>query len=268
MKRYLAIAALAAVIVPMASAADVWFGRIYGGIHPMDRPAISIEDHVQGQIPVVGPKGFHPVSPLSDAFKLTDGSTAGVVMADFGAHWATTITFEDTAGNFTPSVVERIRSFGGNPDTRNWQNLVVEWKNSSGVWTRFFATSPSFGHMYATITDGNGDPRWGENIAVEYPSATESMIEIYNSDGDLLAGGAVIHGLRFSYWLVSSWGSQILPGKEEFDLGFQPTPPVPGQHPGYADVTGSIIQEIDVFVPEPSAALLLITGVLALTRRR
>ncbi len=266
MRKSCVMALLVALLVPMA-AADTWMGRLYGGIHPSDRPEISTTDHVQGQVPAVGGKGFHGATPPGGEVRLTDGTTAGVVNADFGAHLATIITFEDTLNNFTPTVVERIRSFGGNPDTRNWQNLVVEWKNAQGVWTRFFADSPSFGHMYATITGSDGNPRWGENIAVEYPSATQSLIEIYNPNGGLLAGGAMIYGLRFNYWLVSSWGSQILPGKEEFDLGFQPTPAVPGQHPGYADVTGSIIQEIDVFVPEP-ASLLLLVSCAALIRRR
>jgi hypothetical protein len=269
----LSLALLTASFVAAASAADTYFSDIYGdtnadpayvGADLTDRPEISGTDWIQGEVGTVGGKGFQ----VNGAAELTEGSPTGAVSADFAAHQAVSVTYEDTQGSFTPTQVLKIRSFGGNADTRNWQNLTLEWKDGTGGWNQLFADSRSFGHMYAMIEnpDEPGEPFWNSNIAAEFPSASLSLIEIFNSDGGLLFGGETVYGLRFNYWLVSSWGSQILPSQDEFDKGFDP---IDGDAaPQYADVTGSVIQEIDVFVPEPTTLTLLALGALGLIRRR
>jgi hypothetical protein len=269
MARFL-VAVLASSLVAVASA-DTYFSDIYGdtgadpaygGADVADRPAISDSDWIQGEVGTVGGKGWQ----VNGAAELTEGSETNAVSADFDAHIPVSVTYEDTQGNFMPTVVQTIRSFGGNADTRNWQNLTVSWKDSSGTWNQLFADSRHFGHMYAMIEnpDEPGEPWWNNNVAAEFPSAFKSMIEIYNESGGLLFGGETVYGLKFDYWLVSSWGSQILPSKDEVDKGFSP---IDGE-PKFADVTGSVIEEIDVFVPEPGTLTLLALGAIGLIRRR
>lgn len=267
----LSIVILVSVTLIGTAQADTWFGELYGdtnaspfpygGPDLSERPAVSSTDHIQGLVPAVvrppqigGPAG------------MTDGSTDDaddVVAADFGADEPMIFTWEDTAGTFTPSQVLVIRSFGGNNDPRNWQNVVFEWKDSAGQWTRFF-NDHNFGHLHAMINEPStpNEPWWGNNIAGEFPSASKSLVEINNGGAPLL-GGETIYGLRATYWLVSSFDSSIRPSFEEMQNGFDPA-----SNGAVADVTGSVLEEIDVIVPEPTSVSLLIVSLLGLYRRR
>ncbi len=260
----------AMLLATSAAQADTWFGELYGDTNAQPayggpdlsaRPAVSSSDHIQGQVPSVtkGPQ-------IGTAAGMTDGSDADpddVVAADFGADVPMVFTWEDSAGTFDPSPVLAIRSFGGNADTRNWQNVVFEWKNAAGDWNTFFANH-NFGHLHAMINEPStpNEPWWGNNIAAEFPSASKSMIEINNGGAPLL-NGEVVYGLRASYWLVSSFDSTIRPSQDELSKGFDPV-----GNGLFADVTGSVLEEIDVIVPEPTTALLLLVGGAALAARR
>jgi hypothetical protein len=266
----LVIVTLMTSLLAGGALADDWFGELYGDTNGVpfayagpdlsDRPAISSTDHLQGQVPsVVRPPQIGNVAGLTDG----SGEDADdVVAADFGADQPMILTWEDSAGTFVPSPIYTIRSFGGNADTRNWQNVVFEWKDSTGNWTRFFQDH-NFGHLHAMINEPSmpNEPWWGNNIAAEFPSASKSLVEISNGGLPLLSGETV-YGLRATYWLVSKFDSSIRPSFEEMQNGFDPV-----GDGVIADVTGSILEEIDVIVPEPASAALLLC-LLPLCRRR
>ena len=238
MKNLCVVLAIVGATAMTAVAADVWSGTMYATYSDFN-PAISSTDALQGKVGVIDAGGFHFALP-NDPAKFTDGQLGAnidCVLADYGSP-TLTVRYEDTASNWTPAAIKGIYSFAGNDgkDGRVFQDLQVQWKDSTGTWNTAFG-----GANLTAPTSGYGVHNGGQWQG--------SILALTNDAGDKLFGGATVYGLKFTYWAVDNTQDWFVPPT---DTGA---------------VAATILKEIDVVVPEPASLLLLGLGSLFLRRR-
>lgn len=250
----LTMAALAASLLPMASAAPTAV-TLNGADSSSLAAYVSTTDLLAGLIGTVvaGDTGWHPANPAAGnpaaaegLATFTDGvNNSGLfgLLNDFPAAGAPTKRVQYALGGAKD--IRKVQILSGNSfnkDGRVFSTTVVSFSTNGG------GSYSTLGYFQSDLSGTVNNGLWGSKL-----------VSITNDGGGLLASG--VTNVAFDFYAVDNTQGEL---RDPFD-GVNP---FTGVNDGFsAAVQSPLIWEVDVFgVPEPSALGLLATAAVGMVR--